>query len=116
MRSQKDCCDEARKLSVENMKMAYELGIEAEHADRMQGRIWALESELEKAKGLIDEVQVALELIQRTVDTLSYYGQPKFDEDNIWAHQSWQDMAWEGKEKVMELMDAISAYKGDVDG
>lgn len=116
MNPSKDCCDEARKLSVENMKMSLELGREAEEIDRMQGKIWKLEAELERHITFLEKVSESLVILKEAVKALADYGKPQFDEDNIWREVSWNDVKWQAKIETKRIEDAIKDCQGDGDG
>lgn len=116
MNPSKDCCDEARNLSVENMKMSLELGKEAEEIDRMQGKIWQLEAEIAKYKAVICELPGSLSYLKAAVRAMGDYGEPQFDDDNIWDSQSWRDVVWQAKEEIRKIEESIAHCQGECDG
>lgn len=116
MNPMRDCCDEARKLSVENMKMSLELGREAEEIDRMQGKIWKLEAELERHTVFLEQVSESLVILKRAIKAITNYGKPQFDEDNIWQGMSWNDLSWQAKIETKRIEDAIKNCQGEDDG
>lgn len=116
MNPKKDCCDEARKLSVENMKMSLELGREAEEIERMQGKIWKLESELDVHIAFFNKVSESLVFLKEAIRAIGDYGRPQFDEDNIWAEMSWNDIVWQAKMEIKRIEDTIQDCQGESDG